>query len=221
MLDWLLNGTWLRSGHRCSQCAWRKWWEYNQDENTSSRQLRAPKKYKLARLQDAPNSCSGIARVHVSAHRGTALGQAAVNRCQPKWARDLEEREKCGWANPLIYAWVVLHHRYLHLNWCFRYLIKDEDWALLVGGGLFLIFLLLSRVHRLLTGTCSTSPSPVNTISLEASQWQCTLFCVYGNFLGCIIEYTMPPGGLWHSPMYMHTHPHTNTVQMLHLSCGL
>ncbi|CAB1427104.1 unnamed protein product [Pleuronectes platessa] len=49
------------------------------------------------------------------------------------------------------------------------YLIKDEDWALLVGGSLFLIFLLLGRVHRLLTGTCSTSLSPVNSISLEAN----------------------------------------------------
>ncbi|KAF3847260.1 hypothetical protein F7725_020288 [Dissostichus mawsoni] len=49
------------------------------------------------------------------------------------------------------------------------YLIKDEDWALLVGGGLFLIILFLGRVHRLLTGTRSTSLSPVNNISLEAS----------------------------------------------------
>lgn len=105
-------------------------------------------------------------RVHVCAW-GTAW--AAVNRCQHKWARDLGEREKHSWANPLIYAWVVLHRRYLHLNWCFRYLIKDKDWALLVGGSLFLIFLLLGRVHRLLTGTRSTSLSPVNNISLEAS----------------------------------------------------
>ncbi|TNN80754.1 hypothetical protein EYF80_008988 [Liparis tanakae] len=51
-----------------------------------------------------------------------------------------------------------------------KYLIKDEDWALLVDGGLFLIFLLLSRVHRLFTGTRSTSLSPVNNVSLEAIQ---------------------------------------------------
>lgn len=132
------------------------------------------------------------AREHAGVWGGgvATLGQAAVNRCQPKWARDLEEREgereKCGWANPLIYAWVVLHHRYLHLNWCFRYLIKDEDWALLVGGGLFLIFLLLSRVHRLLTGTCSTFPETRQHYFTggQSVTMHPFFFFFYGNFLG-------------------------------------
>lgn len=145
--------------------------------------------------------------------RGVAtLGQAAVNRCQPKWARDLEEREggreKCGWANPLIYAWVVLHHRYLHLNWCFRYLIKDEDWALLVGGGLFLIFLLLSRVHRLLTGTFSTFPETrQHYFTGGQSVTMHPFFFFYGNFLG--LHYWIHNAPWWFVTQCCRVHLHT------------
>lgn len=162
------------------------------------------------------------AREHAGVWGGgvATLGQAAVNRCQPKWARDLEEREgereKCGWANPLIYAWVVLHHRYLHLNWCFRYLIKDEDWALLVGGGLFLIFLLLSRVHRLLTGTCSTFPETRQHYFTGGQSVTMHPFFFFSSmviFSGCIIEYTMPPGGLWRSAAACVTHAHVPFTQ--------
>lgn len=84
------------------------------------------------------------------------------------------------WANPLIYAWVELHHRYLHLNWCFRYLIKDEDWALLVDGSFFLI--LLAGAHRPLTGTQTRhnippAPRPAN----DNSSCSCLFRSLYGN----------------------------------------